>query len=414
MRLAMFTNKFPIKGDTFFARDLRALMEAGITVDVFPMHPIDETAWQWIPEILNEKYFRREQVRETRPADFMSCPRKSGVAGALRFTGDAARVMASALSFGAGPAAKSAYALGVAWAWAARYGGSYDHIMSYWGNFAATCAHVAHRLAGRDIPVSMLLHAGTDLYRTQVFMEEKLRYADNIFVVCDFNKEFLRARFPALYPEIERKIQLHHLGLDFRELTFEREGRKEHTVLCVGRFDRLKGFDYVLRAVKALEARGIFAAVELVGDGDQGDALRALARESGMGDRVTFLGWRPFAEVQAAMKRATILVHASADIGDAVPTVIKEATALGTPVIGTTVAGIPELLEYGTSGLLVPPRDVPALADAIEKFLRDPALRDSYARAARTYTERKFDLWANGRLLARRLESTTRSTHGSL
>jgi colanic acid/amylovoran biosynthesis glycosyltransferase len=133
-----------------------------------------------------------------------------------------------------------------------------------------------------------------------------------------------------------------------------------------------------------------------------------------MADRVTFYGWRPFAEVQAAMKRATMLVHASADIGDAVPTVIKEATALGTPVIGTSVAGIPELLEYGTSGVLVPPRDVPALADAIEKYLKDPALRDSYARAARAYTERKFDLWANGRLLARRLESTIRGAHGTV
>lgn len=414
MRLAMFTNKFPVKGDTFFARDLRSLMEAGITVDVFPLHPIDKTAWQWVPEILDENHFHRDQVRETHPADFFSVPWRSAHGGVLRFARDAAGVTASALSFGIGSTTKSAYALAVAWAWADRFGGSYDHIMSYWGNFAATCAHVAHRLSGREIPISMLLHAGTDLYRNQVFMEKKLLYADNIFVVCEFNKEFLRHRFPAVYPAIEKKIRLHHLGLDFREMTFEEKGRKEGTILCVGRFDKLKGFDYVLRAVKALESKGIFADVELIGDGDEDVALRSLAAESGMADRVKFLGWRPFTEVQAAMKRATALVHASADIGDAVPTVIKEAAALGTPVVGTSVAGIPELLDYGACGLLVPPRDVSALAGAIEKFLREPLMRSYYAARARAYAERKFDLWTNGRLLAEQLSSTVRRTNGSL
>jgi glycosyltransferase involved in cell wall biosynthesis len=245
-------------------------------------------------------------------------------------------------------------------------------------------------------------------------MESKLLYADNIFVVCEFNREFLRKKFPAVFPAIEKKIHIHHLGLDFRELEFVEKGRSANTILCVGRFDKLKGFDYVLNAVKTLEAKGIFAEVELLGDGDEGESLRLLAASSGMAGRVKFLGWRTFAEVQAAMKRATMLVHASADIGDAVPTVIKEAAALGTPVVGTNVAGIPELLDYGTCGLLVPPRDVPALAGAIEKFLRDPALRSSYAVAGRAYAERKFDLWKNGRLLADRLTSTVRGAHESL
>jgi glycosyltransferase involved in cell wall biosynthesis len=327
------------------------------------------------------------------------------------FLSEAAAISRSAMRFGTGPLMKTAYVLPLAWAWSRRYGARYDHIMSYWGNYAATCAYLAHRLTGRDIPLSILLHAGTDLYRNQVYMEEKLLYADNVFVVCEFNREFLRTRFPRIYPAIEGKIRLHHLGLDFAELPFVAGGRKPNTVLCVGRFDRLKGFDYVLRAAAELLRRGLDLEVEIVGDGDQAGALKSLAQESGLAGRVRFPGWLPFRGVQEAMRTATILVHPSADIGDAVPTVIKEAAALGLPVIGTSVAGIPELLDQGRCGILVPPRDVKALSVAMERLLKDEALRHRYAADARAYAEKKFDLWANGRSLAQQLVSTVRGAH---
>jgi colanic acid/amylovoran biosynthesis glycosyltransferase len=411
MRLAMFTNKFPIKGDTFFARDVRSLIEAGVSVDMFPMHRIDDGLWKWVPEILDEKSFPRDHVRGLTPGDALRELGPSSVRALPGFLTEAAAISRSALGFGTGPLMKTSYVLSLAWAWSRRYGGEYDHIMSYWGNYAATAAYLAHRLAGKKIPFSILLHAGTDLYRNQVYMEEKLLYADNIFVVCEFNREFLRTRFPRIYPAIEAKIRLHHLGLDFAELPFAADGRKRSTVLCVGRFDRLKGFDYVLRAAAELVRRGLDLEVELVGDGDQAGALKSLARESGLSDRVRFPGWLPFRGVQEAMRTATILVHPSADIGDAVPTVIKEAAALGLPVIGTSVAGIPELLDQGRCGVLVPPRDVTALGEAMERLLKDEALRHRYAADARAYAEKKFDLWANGRSLAQQLVSTVRGAH---
>ena len=411
MRLAMFTNKFPIKGDTFLARDIRSLIEAGVSVDIFPMHRIDDGLWKWTPEILDEKSFPREQVRGLTPVDALRELSPSSAGHLPGFLSEAAAISRSAMRFGTGPLMKTAYVLPLAWAWSRRYGARYDHIMSYWGNYAATCAYLAHRLTGRDIPLSILLHAGTDLYRNQVYMEEKLLYADNVFVVCEFNREFLRTRFPRIYPAIEGKIRLHHLGLDFAELPFVAGGRKPNTVLCVGRFDRLKGFDYVLRAAAELLRRGLDLEVEIVGDGDQAGALKSLAQESGLAGRVRFPGWLPFRGVQEAMRTATILVHPSADIGDAVPTVIKEAAALGLPVIGTSVAGIPELLDQGRCGILVPPRDVKALSVAMERLLKDEALRHRYAADARAYAEKKFALWANGRSLAQQLVSTVRGAH---
>ena len=148
--------------------------------------------------------------------------------------------------------------------------------------------------------------------------------------------------------------------------------------------------------------------IELVGEGPEREALTRLARSLGLEDRLRFRGWLRFPEVRQAMLDATVLVHPSIGLGDAVPTVIKEAMALGTPVVASNVAGIPELLADGECGVLVPPQDVGALASGIERLLRAPAERHRFAAAARQHVERTFDLAKNGPRLAELLRSTHR------
>jgi glycosyltransferase involved in cell wall biosynthesis len=99
------------------------------------------------------------------------------------------------------------------------------------------------------------------------------------------------------------------------------------------------------------------------------------------------------------MARATVLVHPSDRLGDGLPNVLREAMALGTPVIASRVAGIPEALDGGC-GVLVPPRDVGALADAIATLLGDAALRRAVAERARRRTEQQFDMVRTGARLA--------------
>jgi glycosyltransferase involved in cell wall biosynthesis len=100
------------------------------------------------------------------------------------------------------------------------------------------------------------------------------------------------------------------------------------------------------------------------------------------------------------MRVARLLVHPSVGLGDAVPTVIKEAAALGTPVVASRVVGIPELVVDEESGLLVPHNDPEALAEAIARMLADPALAARLAAAGRARAERMFDLHENVRGLA--------------
>jgi glycosyltransferase involved in cell wall biosynthesis len=411
MRLAVFTSQFPGRVNTFFARDVRALLEAGFDIDVFPIYPNDPSLWRYVPDCLNDKILPKNRVHHINFDDVRGCTNL--VRRKYRtFFRDVAAISTSAASFGFEPLAKSTYVLCKGLGWACQFPDNFDHVLAYWGNYAATCAYVYNRLIDRPVPFSMFLHAGTDLYRKQVFLQQKLLYADNIIVVCEFNRNFIRDLFPDLFGSIASKMHLHHLGLDLTEFKYEPNGRPTRKVLAVGALEKYKGFDYLLHASSELLSRGVDVDVELIGDGKERQSLEALAKKLKLAGRVIFRGWLPPHEVSTMMKQATVLVHPSIGLGDAVPTVIKESMALGTPVIASTVAGIPELLDNGRCGMLVPPRNVEALVGAIKTCLGNPAMRQKYADAARVYAEEKFDTWRNGRRLAEVLRSTKRSIEG--
>ena len=408
MRLAVFTSLFPGRINTFFARDMAALRAAGIELDVFPLHPLDSKMWRYVPDILSERVLPRNRVhhlslwRAIQPKGVMRSARFS------QFLRDSSAIRSSAVRYGLKPLVKSGYTFVKAWAWAQEHGDLYDHVLAYWGNYSASSAYLFHRLMARRVPFSMFLHAGTDLYRDQVFLREKLLYADNVFVVCEFNRQFIRSQYTDIYPRLEEKIHLHHLGLDLAEFPFRPDGRKQSAILAVGSLEKIKGFDYLIRAVAELAGRGIGVNLDLIGSGPERERLAKLTARLGVASRVTFRGFLPFDEVRRAMAEATLLVHPSPGLGDAVPTVIKEAMSVGTPVIATRVAGIPELLDDGRCGVLVPPKDVPALAESIAQLVADPIRRLRYASAGRRHMEDTCDLWRNGAALAAHLTDGAR------
>ena len=300
--------------------------------------------------------------------------------------------------------AKSVYSVLKACAWVADRG-PFDHILAYWGSYATTCAIAFHQLTDPTAPVTMFLHRA-DLYQQPNSMRLKLLYVDNVIVVCDFNRRYIQDNYGDIYDRVLPKIHCHHPSLDVSGMPFLESGRPPASLLAVGRLHQGKGFDDLLRAIALLRNRSWNVQAELVGDGPERNALARLARRLRIETAVRFRGWLPFDEVQRAMMKATVLVHPSAPFGDAVPTVIKEAMALGTPVVASSVAGIPELLDGGRCGVLVPPRRPESLADAIAILLGDlPRLR-RLAYDARGFAEANFDLWRNGRRLADILRST--------
>ncbi|HEX9579708.1 MAG TPA: glycosyltransferase [Gemmatimonadales bacterium] len=406
MRLAVFTNMYPARVTTFFERDIRSLVAAGIEVHIFAIHPLDAGQWRYTLDLLGPDVLPRDRVHHLNQSAALRQLRPWPIANARRFLADAVRILASAARFGPVPVAKTAYLLPKAWTWARQFRDRFDHVLAYWGNYAATCAYLFHRLSNSTTPFSMWLHAGTDLYFRPVFLRQKARYADRIITCCDFNRAYLGRAFPELAVELARKLHVCYHGLDLAAFPFTPEGRLGNRLIAVGRLAHDKGFDDLVRAVHLLTQRGVVTQLELVGDGPEERPLRALVAELGLASQVRFRGWLPFREVQAAMRDATILVHPSTGLGDGLPNVIREAMALGTPVIASRVAGIPEALDDGRCGVLVPPRNVAALAEAIDALRWDQQRRGELAERARRHTEDKFDMWRNGARLAEVLRTT--------
>ena len=160
----------------------------------------------------------------------------------------------------------------------------------------------------------------------------------------------------------------------------------------MGSFSRLssiKGLDYLIRTVPGVRERCPQARFALVGTGRVEGELKSLAAELGVDDVVTFPGFR--SEAPDILRSFDIVAHPSVST-EGFPNSIVEAMACGRPVIGSKIAGIPEAVIHGRTGLLVEPRDEGALMEAIRGLISDADLRREMGKAAREEAERRFDL----------------------
>jgi glycosyltransferase involved in cell wall biosynthesis len=138
-----------------------------------------------------------------------------------------------------------------------------------------------------------------------------------------------------------------------------------------GRLVELKGIEYLLRAAAAVQSEFPALRVEIAGSGPQRTKLEDAAVQAGLGGQVKFLGW--INDLPSLLSRWDIFVMPSLEEG--FPIAALDALAAGLPVVATSVGGIPELIEDGKNGYLVPARDVEALASRIRTLLCNPELR---------------------------------------
>ncbi len=180
-------------------------------------------------------------------------------------------------------------------------------------------------------------------------------------------------------------------------------------LLAVGRAVEKKGFDDLLRALALLPA-DLSWRLTHIGGGPLAAALRDQARALGLAQRITWLGARPQDQVLAQYRAADLFVLPCRIGGDGdrdgLPNVLMEAQSQGVAVISTDISGVPELVEHGTTGLLVPERDPAALAAAIAALTADPARRAALAAAGQARVRREFDMAAGIAALAGRFGLT--------
>jgi glycosyltransferase involved in cell wall biosynthesis len=156
-------------------------------------------------------------------------------------------------------------------------------------------------------------------------------------------------------------------------------GSDENIVGMVGSVITAKGHDYFLQAAAQLLKDGFKGKFVIVGDGAARAGLEAETRTLGIADRVLFLGFRR--DVAEVMSAFDVFVFASIS-GEAFPLVILEAMTAGKPVVATAISGVPEVVENKVTGLLIPPRDAPSIAQAVRRLTDDAALSERMAKTA--------------------------------
>jgi glycosyltransferase involved in cell wall biosynthesis len=153
-------------------------------------------------------------------------------------------------------------------------------------------------------------------------------------------------------------------------------------LLFVGRTVPQKGLSYMLQALGLVKEQGMRDWVwRVIGDGPMRPRLESQARELGIADQVEFTGWLPFEQIPGEMQSADVFVLPSNVEG--MPLVLLQAMAAGLPVIATQVPGSVDLVQPQQNGFLVPPKDPPALAQALKALCCDAALRQAMGQRSR-------------------------------
>ena len=279
-----------------------------------------------------------------------------------------------------------------------------SHVHAHFANHPAAAAYIIGRLVG--IPFSFTAH-GADLQVDQHMLYEKVAEAAFVVTISNFNKEFILEKCGEQFRE---KVHTVYCGVDTQVFQpSQREDSQEKSVgplniLCIGTLYEVKGHTYLIEACRLLMDRGVDFACNLVGDGPDRPLLMKQVEESGLSGRVIFHGQLERPEIVGMLRRADVFTLPSVptDSGrrEGIPVVLMEAMASGLPVVSSDISGIPELVESGSSGLLVPPRNSEALADSLEQLSKDPDLRKKLGKAGRAKVNQEFDLFTNASILA--------------
>ncbi len=272
-----------------------------------------------------------------------------------------------------------------------------DHVHAHFGTNSATVAALCSVLGGPGFSFTMhgpemLTLAGTNEIR------RKIALARFVVAISHHGRS-------QLYRETAfhawRKIQLVRCGAD--ELFLDQPALPPPAaprLVCVGRLSPEKGHLTLLDALARVAASGRAFEVELIGDGELRALIQARIDRLGLSASVKISGWRGSREVKESILAARAMVLASYEEG--LPVVFMESLALFRPVISTYVAGIPELVQPGRNGWLVPAGAVEPLAQALAELLDcDAARLQALGRAGHEQVARQHDSRNEARKLAR-------------
>lgn len=238
--------------------------------------------------------------------------------------------------------------------------------------------------------------------RDATLADQPVGYLDNMkmlfeqgecfFPVCQFLADRILAwGCPA------GKIKVLYGGIDLSQYQYRAPSLEgSQNILSVGRLVEKKGHHVLMMAFQKIKAKFPLATLTIIGKGELEEGLTLLAKQLNLGNSFRLLNHLPKDTIREHMTNADLFCAASLEAAngdvEGIPNTLKEAMAVGVPVISTRHAGIPELVTHNQNGFLVPENNVDELANALEFMLTNRQLWEKYTIAARRKIEQAFDL----------------------
>jgi colanic acid/amylovoran biosynthesis glycosyltransferase len=392
-RLGMIVSRFPKLTETFVLQEILELERQGVAVELFPlMREREEVRQNEVEVLIRRAHFRTFGGHRLwfdnllmllqRPGRYLRA--LSRVIGASwrspRFLAGAVVFFPVAVSF-----ARVVEALRI------------EHVHAQFANHPAVVALVIRMLTG--VPFSFTAR-GSDIHVDRTMLREKMEAAAFAIAVSEHNKQVI---VRACGERFAGSVHVVYGGIDIGRFVPEAPtaAADPFTIVSIGRFEEVKGHAILLEACGIMLQRGVEFRCDLFGDGDLRPVLEEQVSRLGLTDRVVMHGNRPHPEIADALRRSSTCVLATVRAADGkqegIPNVLKEAMATGIPVVSSKISGIPELVDDGVTGILVPQRDAGALAEALMSLERDSEMRARLGRAGRARIERDFELGASTR-----------------
>ena len=281
-----------------------------------------------------------------------------------------------------------------------------EHLHAHFASEPAAVAELAHKLTGMSYSISA--HAKDIYLSPPEVLAPKLAGASFTVTCTEYNRRHLAS----LAGAGTRVLRMYH-GVDIDR--FRPANVRPHSqpplILSVGRLREKKGFATLIEACSCLVDQGVRFQCQIVGYGPDAAKLQAMIDERGLAPLVTLARKLTHEQLIERYQAASVFalpcqIAADGD-RDGIPNVLLEAMATQLPIVSTPVSGIPEVVEHGISGLLVPPEEPSALAASIATLIADPDLRARLGRAGRALVAQRFSSDANLELLRDLLKSAT-------
>jgi colanic acid/amylovoran biosynthesis glycosyltransferase len=394
LRLAYLISKYPAVSHTFILREILALRERGIVIEVASVNA---------PPPRNEMT-RVEQV-EADQTFYIKAAGAGGALGAMawmlgRHPAGLLRSFGTALGLGRRNLSNLPLCL-FYWVEAvllARWMGRRElhHLHVHFASQAATVGMILTHML--PVTLSMTVHGPDEFYDVSLhFLEEKIARAR--FLVCI--SFFAQSQLMKLTPGAAwGRFDIARLGVDTEVFaaSAQRDAPGIFQIVSVGRLVSTKGQRILIAAVEQLIGEGRTLRLQLIGDGPDRKELERLVVERGLQDSIVLTGSINQDRIRSFYESADLFALAS--FAEGIPVVLMEAMAMEIPCVATSINGIPELIRHDVDGLLVAPSDVEGMAAALARLMDDPELRNSLGKAGRVRVQECYELGKSADRLA--------------